>query len=139
MSQEDVEIVRRSLDAFDREGIEGSLAYLDPQIEWLGPPEWLEQNLYEGHAGMRSLASFWRDNFDDFRLDIEQLIDLGDEVLVLLYQRGIIKGSATPIEQPIGYQARLDAGKIVRVQVYFSWEAALAAVGLSEQDARADS
>jgi uncharacterized protein len=132
MSQEEnVEIVRRTLDAFNQHGVEAALAYFDPEIEWLGPPEWLEKNRYRGHDGIREIASEWTENFEGYRLDAERAIDVGGPVLVLAYQRGRIKGSGDEIESPIAYVWELRDGKGIRVQVYFSWEQALEAVGLA--------
>jgi hypothetical protein len=34
MSQENIEVVRRTFDAVAREGGEGLLTFLDPEIEW---------------------------------------------------------------------------------------------------------
>ena len=34
MSQEDVESVKRFLDAYNRRDVEGMLAELDPEVEW---------------------------------------------------------------------------------------------------------
>jgi hypothetical protein len=135
MSEEDVEVVRRAIETFNGEGIEAALTYFDPDVEWLGPPEWLEEHRYKGHDGTRKIASVWGENFDEYRLDVERLVDVGNEILVLGYQRGRIKGSADTIEQPIGYQWQVRNRKTVRVQVHFSWEAALDAAGLSERDA----
>jgi ketosteroid isomerase-like protein len=132
MSQENVEVVRATFEAFNRQGVEAALPYFDPEIEWLGPPEWLEEGLYKGHDGIRKIAAVWTENFDEFRLDLEKAIDAGDHVVALAYQRGRIKGSGDPIEQPIGYDWEVGGGKAVRVQVYFSWKEALEAVGPPE-------
>jgi hypothetical protein len=60
-------------------------------------------------------------------------IDLGDNrVIALLRQLGRIKGSGNRIEQPIGNIAEIYDGKLTKVHVYFSWEAALEVAGLSE-------
>jgi hypothetical protein len=108
------------------------LAYLDPDIEWLGPPEWLEDRLYLGHDGVRRLASFWTQSFDGFRLDLEQVIDLeSNEVVVLINQRGRMKGSENWIEQPVGWHLQLRDGRVVRAYIYFTWADALKAVGLT--------
>lgn len=48
MSQEDVEFARRFFETFNREGVEAVLTYFDPEIEWLTPPEWLEEEVYSG-------------------------------------------------------------------------------------------
>jgi hypothetical protein len=59
-----------------------------------------------------------------------EFIDAGDRVVALLYQRGRIKGSANPIELKTGYVWTVRDGKGVHVQVYFSWEEALAEAAL---------
>jgi ketosteroid isomerase-like protein len=132
MSEQNVEIVRDTIAAFNRGGVEAALEYFDPDLEWIGPPEWLEDRIYRGHDGIRKIASVWTENFDEYRLDIDRVIDAGDHVVVLLYQRGRIKGSADQIEQPIGYDWEVREGKGTRVGVYFSWDEALKAVGLAE-------
>lgn len=128
MSQENVEVVRKTLEAFNRDGVEAALAYFDPEVEWLGPPEWLEKHLYKGHDGIREIAAVWGENFDEYRLDLEEAIDAGsNRVVALVYQRGLIKGGGGPIEGRIGYDWKLRDGKGTRVQVYFSWEEAVKA------------
>lgn len=119
------------LDAFSTGGIDAALDYFNPGIEWWAPPEWLEDRLYKGHDGLRRLADFWTQQFDEYRLEPEKFIDLGDDrVLVLIHQRGTIKGSRAPIEQPIGWIVQGHDGKFTAVNVYFSWEGALNAAGL---------
>jgi ketosteroid isomerase-like protein len=82
---------------------------------------------------MRKIASVWGENFDEYRLDLEKVIDVGgDRVAALVYQRGRIKRSSDWMEQRIGYDWEVRDGRGIRVQVYFSWEEALEAVGLSE-------
>jgi ketosteroid isomerase-like protein len=133
VSEQNVGVVRDAIAAFNRGGVEEALAYLDPNIEWLGPPEWLEERLYVGHSGMRRLALIWTESFDEYRLDLERVIELDDNrVVVLLYQRGRIKGSASRIEQPIGYDWEIRDGKVSRAHIYFSWDAVLKAVGLED-------
>jgi ketosteroid isomerase-like protein len=126
---ENAEVVRKTLEAFNTEGVEAALAYFDPEVEWLGPPEWLEKHLYKGHEGIREIAALWRENFEEFRLDLEETIEAGHRVVALVHQRGRIKGGGAPIEQRIGYDWELRDGKGVRVQVYFSWEEALQSAG----------
>ena len=124
--------LRGVIDAFNADGVEAALDYFDPGIEWWAPPEWLEDRLYAGHDGLRRLAGFWTQQFDGYRLEAERFVELGDDrVLVLLHQRGQIKGSRAPIEQPIGWIARGAGGKLAEVHVYFSWDAASDAAGLS--------
>jgi ketosteroid isomerase-like protein len=128
VSQADVEVVQATIAAFNGGGIEAALQYLDDEIEWVGPPEWLEKHLYEGHDGMREIAGYWTESFDEYRLEADEFIDAGERVVVLAHQRGRLKGGA-PIEDKISYVWTLRDGKAVHVQVYFTWEQALAEVG----------
>jgi ketosteroid isomerase-like protein len=133
MSEGPDEVLRRVIDAFNEEGFDAALEYLDPDVQWLAPPEWLEDRLYEGRAGVRRLADFWSGQFDEYRVEPEQFIDLGgNRVLLLAHQHGRIRSSDTPVEQPVGWIVEVRGGKLVRVDVFFSWEAARTAAGLPE-------
>jgi ketosteroid isomerase-like protein len=132
MSGGDVEVVRRTLEAFNEGGVEAILADFDREVEWLGPPEWLEDRAYRGHDGLRKLAGVWVENFDEYRLDPERLIEAGDRVVALVHQRGRIKGSTVPVVQQVGFLWTVRDGRTVHVEAYFSWEEALEAGGLDQ-------
>jgi ketosteroid isomerase-like protein len=123
--------LRRAIEAFNSEGIDAALEHVDSELEWWAPPEWLEDRLYRGHDGLRELAAFWTEHFEEYHLEPERFVDLGgDRVMALLHQRGRIRGSGDRVTQPIGYIARIRDGKLAEVHVYFSWEATLEAAGL---------
>jgi ketosteroid isomerase-like protein len=122
-----------AIHAFNEGGVESALEFFDPNLEWVAPPEWLEDRLYKGHDGLRRLAAYWTQLFDDYRLEPERWMDVGeDEVVLLLHQRGQIKGSGDPVDGPIGYMAQIRNGLVTRVNIYFSWEQTLEAAGLPE-------
>jgi SnoaL-like domain len=99
MSDELAAPLRGAIEAFNDEGVDAALEYFDPEIEWWAPPEWLEDRLYRGHEGLRELATFWTEQFDDYHLSADKFIDLGgDQVLALLHQGGRIRGSGDRIE-----------------------------------------
>ncbi|HEY6638651.1 MAG TPA: nuclear transport factor 2 family protein [Solirubrobacterales bacterium] len=133
MPEERAALVLNAIHAFNEGGVEAALEFFDPNLEWVAPPEWLEDRVYKGHDGLRRLAAYWTQLFDHYQLEPERSIDVGeDEVVLLLHQRGQIKGSGDPVEGPIGYLAQIRDGLVTRVNIYFSWEAALEAAGLSE-------
>ena len=49
MSQENVDIIRRGYEAFNRGDLEAILATLDPRIEWWPAADELITNPYRGH------------------------------------------------------------------------------------------
>jgi len=133
MAEENSERLRSMIEDFNTGGIDAALAHVHPELAWHAPPEWLEKSVYTGHEGIRELAASWGQNFEEYRLDVERVVDLGDgRALALLYQRGRIQGSGAQVEQATAYIAEFRDGLAARVDVFFSWEAALEAAGLPE-------
>ncbi|HEY4428206.1 MAG TPA: nuclear transport factor 2 family protein [Solirubrobacteraceae bacterium] len=133
MSQENVEKSSNAIAALNRDGVEGFLAYCDPAVEWITPPDWPEDRVLHGHNGVRRAIALFGEQFDSFRVDMEKVVDVDDDrVVVLLRQSGRIKGSPHMLEQPLGVATEFRDGKATRFQVYFSWDEALKAVGLEE-------
>ncbi len=133
MSQENVETVNRVVEAFNTRGLDAALAYVHPELAWHAPPEWLEKQVYRGRDGLRELAESWGKNFDEYRLDLARVVDLGgNRALALLVQRGRIKAGGNPMELAVGWIAEVLDGELARVDVHFSWKSALEAAGLSE-------
>jgi ketosteroid isomerase-like protein len=133
MSDETAVPMLRAIEAFNQGGVESALAFLDPEIEWWAPPEWLEDPVYRGHDGIRRLSAYWTELFDEYRLELVRIVEAGDDkVVILLNQLGQIRGSGDRIEGPIGYVAEVRGGLVARVDIYFSWERTLDAAGVSD-------
>jgi len=131
MSTENVEIVRRSVEAFNR-GDEGWVGFFDAEVEFLTPPEFPDDSVYLGHDGIRRGAALWIQSFTEYEWHIDRLIGAPDRVVGLYHHRGRIKDSGAWIERPVGAVYFLHEGKIVRVLSYFSWAEAFEAAALSE-------
>jgi ketosteroid isomerase-like protein len=134
MSEENVEVVRSAYEFFNRGDVAGVLTVFDPNVEWdMTEYElWLESDRYLGHEGVGAFLSDWATIFPDYRADIERLIDVGDQVLVFVTQRGHGTGSGVRAELSYWQVLTVRNGKIVRVRVYSDGAPALAAVGLAE-------
>ncbi len=134
MSEENVEIVRGCLDAFNRGDMPASLKDVDPAFELhmdLGFPEGPTTHL--GHDGFKE---FWgggpHERFAGFRLEPDEFIDAGDQVLVPVRAVGRGKGSGAKVEQAHFQAWTLRNCKVVRLDVYADKAEALEAVGLQE-------
>jgi ketosteroid isomerase-like protein len=126
-------MLRDMIQAFNAGGVEAALPYFHPEVSWHAPPEWLEKAEYRGHEGIRELAASWEQNFDEYRLDVERVVDLNSgRALGLLYQRGRIRESGGELEQAVAFLVELRDGRLVRVDAYFNWQAGLEAAGLRE-------
>jgi uncharacterized protein len=133
MSEENVEIARKVIDAGNRRDPEAILQYSDPEIELqsaiIGGAE---GNTYRGHQGIRDWIAESDAAFAELRMEPEEFRDLGDDVLMIgrLYARGLESG--VEIESPIAWLFTLRDGKGVCARGYLSIHEALEAAGLEE-------
>jgi ketosteroid isomerase-like protein len=82
---------------------------------------------YRGHQGVRQIWRDYQADMADFRVELEQLIDLGDRyaLRVTLVGTGRTTGATTRhTEGFISYFSR--RGLIARQEVYWSWDDTLA-------------
>ena len=135
MSRANVEVVRRGLEAWQRDDLDGWLSACDTAVEWHAVLERLVggiENSYRGMAGLRQLWSAYRTELESFELEAQELRDVDeDHVLVLGHMRS--RGPASGIESqwPLGMVLTLRNGKVVRWD-YVTHQEALEAVGLRE-------
>jgi ketosteroid isomerase-like protein len=132
MSRENVEVVRRSVDAWNRRNQKAWLALYHPEVEvdWSrsrGPLK----GLYHGRA---ALQSFWNDYWSIFeaaQLEVHDFIDSGSEVVVpnTAHVRGR-QGIEAVARSNFVYT--VENGQIKRFRMFQERAEALAAVGLRE-------
>lgn len=83
MSHENVEIVRRSIDAFNERDLDGAMRDFDPEgeIDW-SRSRGLEAGIYRGYDACRSFWGTFIDTFDRVTVAADEFIDRGDHVVV---------------------------------------------------------
>jgi len=137
MSQENLEIVRRCVEAFDRGDYESALEALAPDVEY-DLSHFPDGGVYRGHDGVREAFRIWMGTWQDYRQERDELIDAGDEVIVPTREYGRGKGSGLALERRTFGVWTLREGRVVRFRFYSTMAEALEAVGLPEQDVHAD-
>ena len=136
MSRENVEVVRLSIASYNADGLEAAMAFLHPEVEWFVNLEWPDAPMFRGHDGIRELSSLLRDVLGAVRIEPDQFVDAGDDVVVFGRLRVTGTGSGAETESHRAWIYRLRDGKIIRHQTFADDAEALEAVGLSEQDAQ---
>jgi ketosteroid isomerase-like protein len=81
MSQENINIVLRCVEAFDRGDYEAALQALDPGIEY-DLSHFPDGRVYRGRDGVREAFRIWLGTWEDYRQERDELIDAGDDVIV---------------------------------------------------------
>ena len=139
MSQENVEIVRGAFAEFER-GNFWVPEVFDPNVRvvWLSPIAGGEPESV-GLDAMTRTVKEWMESWEQVTTIAEQVIDAGDQVVVIAEWQGRGKASGVFTKWRYGVVWTLRDGKVISLISYTDPAAALEAVGLSEQDAHADS
>ena len=126
MSEENVEVVTRAVDAFSR-GDAGAFCELtSPDIEWKVGLAAVEGEVFRGHEGVRTYFGRLGGAWSEFHFLADEYRDLGDTVVVLGRLRGFGRGGGVPVESPVGAVWDLRDGKIWRLRAYLAHAEALA-------------
>jgi ketosteroid isomerase-like protein len=138
MSQENVELVQRQIEAWNRRDLTvwSTSFRSDAEIDWSraqGP----FRGVYRGRGEREAFWDVWL-TFEEAQIETHDVTDAGSEVVVpnTTHFRGregieVIARSA--------FVFTVEDGQITRLRMFQARDEALEAVGLSEQDAHADS
>jgi ketosteroid isomerase-like protein len=135
MSQENVEIAARFYEPTTSKAellaaMPRTMALCHPDVEWTVPED---GTTYLGREGVRQRLEEWLESFDEYRYDVQRLIDCGgDDVLVEAAEvgRGAISGAKV---RSTNYELlTIRGGMIVRIREFYDEGDTLEAVGLSE-------
>jgi hypothetical protein len=100
------------------EGIAGTVDLLDPEIEWVNPPEAIDPGVRRGIDGWITAFKNLREALGVNRVDIERLEEAGDLVATSIVLHGKAPGSGIEMEfPPRGALWTLSGGRLAR----FEW------------------
>ena len=136
MSRENVEVVRKLYAASGDRDADTVLALYDPEVEFDytrgGVEAVMGREVYRGHEGLRRWFRAWYEVFEDVEHALDDVIDMGDEVVTVARTRGRGRRSRAEVEWTHTGVWTIRKGKIARVMWFPSREEALEAVGLPE-------
>jgi ketosteroid isomerase-like protein len=135
MSEENIEMVRRSVDAWNRRDIEALLDLGGPEIAFVNSPTAVEPGTRRGtDEVVAAVRKQWE--ILDARWEVDEFFDRGDEIFALGRLSRGMPGSDTQLEQPILTSYTLRNRKLIRAEILgfgvTEVETALEAAGLSE-------
>jgi ketosteroid isomerase-like protein len=131
MSRENVELARQSYDAFNRRDLDAFLALMDDQVQTESRLVAVEGG-YHGHEGVRRWWNDFLGAFPDYRIEVEEIRDLGELTLSRFLARAHAAASNTPLTDRVWQPIRWRHGKCVWWTVCPTEAEALEAVGLTE-------
>jgi ketosteroid isomerase-like protein len=128
MSQEDLEVVRHWFELFSRGEHEAALRYVDPAIETHEGAELPGATSYFGHAGLAMAYEHWASQFDDLRIELEELIDAGRAVVAVTRHHGRGRASGAAVQTVVAYVFTVRDGKLFSLHIFNTKAEALEAV-----------
>ncbi len=132
MSQENVEIVRGMVDAFNRGDVDAVIASFHEHCELHEPPEMVDTPRagFRGHDGIREWMANLRETAE-IRFEPTSFITDGDSVFSEWVARGLGQTGGVPIEWRSFVVLRVRDGKIEQARAFLS-----RAEALEEQERR---
>jgi ketosteroid isomerase-like protein len=135
MSQENVEIVSRLMEAFNRQDASGVADLWAPDAEWR--PAYfggglLEGAVFRGPEGAVEFVQLQAETWESVVAEPVKMRDLGDTILVEVHLSAVGRGSGVRVEQVTWNVFEVVDGRATSGTVYTSKEQALQAIGLED-------
>jgi ketosteroid isomerase-like protein len=135
MSHEQVDAVRRNLDAWHSGDINTWLATAHPEAEWVSEIARRVEGsdlVYRGHDGLRRYWDDWHSVWD-VTVQLDEVRDFGETVVAIGRVRALGEGSGIDLDGPIALSYEFEDGLVRRARAYLDPQQALDAVGHSKR------
>ena len=131
----EIEKVKQIYAAINRNDIPAVIAFFDPQAERVEPPGFASAGTYRGHAAIQEHISKGRGSWAEGVCEPEQLIVVGDKVVVFLHVRVRLKDRTDWIDGRFADVCTFRDGKIIELRTFGERQDALEWAGVKALDA----
>ena len=135
MSQENAEVVRAAIEAFNRRDLSAVEEFCDEDFEFVSVFAAVDADdaTYRGTKAFTDYAAAMDEMWTDWRIEDLRILDAGDDRLVCLMRLvGTARRSGVPVDTPVGITYRLRDAKLWRARSYANPSEGLEAAGLRE-------
>jgi ketosteroid isomerase-like protein len=127
MSDQDVETVRRAVEAWREGDMDAASAFWDRDIEWISPPDDPDRLHVRGVDAAGDALGKWLSTWDAYRYELTELVDFGGDVLQAGRQAMDARGAEVSSELFFVWTFR--DGRAVRMRMFYRRDQALRALG----------
>ena len=134
MSRENVEVVRRAIEASNEFGFgsEAALSFFDEALVFEEPPEQPAPRVARGREAARQTFAQFDEAWEEHQSHPEEIRAIDDERVLMLSIEHFRGRDGIELDQPCGTIFTLRGGKIVRLQSFWDRANAIEAAGLRE-------
>jgi ketosteroid isomerase-like protein len=132
MSEERIDILRRSFEGTARGDSAATLKAFDEDFELRLPPEFPGGGAGRGHDHWMKVQAQFEEAFQDVSYEPQEFLDSGDQVVATVRYSGHARHTGIPVDMPVYWVYTFRSLKIVRVDAFLDRDQALEAAGLRE-------
>jgi ketosteroid isomerase-like protein len=131
MSEENIETMRRALEAWNRGDLDAWAEFVADDVVWHPLAEMTQTEPVRGKQATLAFVRDWIEPWQAYRIEVKRLIDAGDRVVMITTQTGTDEsGTEVPID--MHGVALMRDGKLVEMKWFQDERAALEAASVSE-------
>jgi ketosteroid isomerase-like protein len=132
MSQENVEVATRAIEAFNGTDVDAFAALTTLDFEWSPSMVAIEGTIFRGHEGIERYFASLGSSWEKFHIHRDRFRDSEGVVVMLGRLEGRGKASGVSASSSLGMVFDLRDGLISRIRGFLDHAEALEAAGLSE-------
>jgi ketosteroid isomerase-like protein len=132
MSEENKELIRRGIEAFNRRDVEGLQAICTTDFELVPLRAAMEGTTYSGPDAIAAAFQDFDESWEDLRYEVDDIRAAGNRVVAITRLRGRGRQSGAGIDQAVALVFCVRDGKAASMRSYTDLDEALEAAGLSE-------
>jgi ketosteroid isomerase-like protein len=134
VSRENVELVRRYYEDWNRGDTDAVIAAFAPDVEWHGHPRLPEPGPYSRREEVERWMTQFREAWGDLSARPVELIDAGDSVVALIHMTGRGRGSGVEVQGGVDVHViTLESGGVRFFRIY-PGDIAAKRAGLTERE-----
>jgi ketosteroid isomerase-like protein len=117
MSQENVELARRLVGAWNRRDLEAILALTDPDVEYVNSPTAVEPGIRWGHQRFTDVLRAQWEILSDARWEVDRVYERREGMIGLGRISRQMPGSDARIEDRVLVALRFESGRVTRMEI----------------------
>jgi ketosteroid isomerase-like protein len=137
VSRENVELVRRHYEAWNRGDVDMVVAVFAPNIEWHGHPRLPEPGPYRGRDQVKRWMEQFREAWGELMAEPVELLDAGNSVVTLVHMTGRGRGSGVEVQGGVDVHVLTLGPDGVTFFAIYPADLAVSRAGLDQHDMEA--
>jgi ketosteroid isomerase-like protein len=108
----------RFIAAMNRGDHEAAVELLHPDVEWEWPRAMIDSQVFRGREDVLRGTRLFGESWAEVTYEAEELLERGDEILVLVRYRAVGRGSGVELNQVVGWLLEFEGEQPRRLRMF---------------------